>query len=91
MFTKNKPVALPPGSIQVDKLALEYPFYRNLVLDRFRALLGSVLPAVRPPVHRVLDQVSFTVNPGEVVGIIGHNGAGKTSLLKAISDRKSVV
>jgi len=32
-----------------------------------------------------LNNVSLTVNKGEIVGIIGHNGAGKSTLLKLIS------
>ena len=32
-----------------------------------------------------LDHVSFTLHPGEVLGLIGPNGAGKTTLLDAIS------
>jgi lipopolysaccharide transport system ATP-binding protein len=32
-----------------------------------------------------LNDVSFTVAPGEVLGIIGHNGAGKSTILKLLS------
>ena len=32
-----------------------------------------------------LRDVSFSVHPGEVLGIIGHNGAGKSTVLKVIS------
>lgn len=32
----------------------------------------------------VLDDVSFTVEPGEIVTIVGPNGSGKTSLFRAI-------
>ena len=33
---------------------------------------------------RALDDLSFTVAKGRVVGLLGHNGAGKTSLMKAL-------
>ena len=32
----------------------------------------------------VLSGISFTVNEHEVVGVLGHNGMGKTTLLKAL-------
>ncbi|CAH0418335.1 ATP-binding cassette domain-containing protein [Periweissella ghanensis] len=36
--------------------------------------------------HRtIIEDVSFTVNHGEIVGVIGRNGVGKTTLFKAMT------
>ncbi len=32
-----------------------------------------------------VDDVSFEIRPGEVVGLLGHNGAGKTTIMKMIT------
>ncbi|SFH49096.1 macrolide transport system ATP-binding/permease protein [Amycolatopsis regifaucium] len=38
--------------------------------------------------HVVLDQVSFSVKPGEKAGVIGDNGSGKSTLLRLIAGRE---
>ncbi len=35
---------------------------------------------------RVLNNISFTVAPGEILGIIGKNGSGKSTLLQIMAD-----
>lgn len=35
--------------------------------------------------HTVLENVSFTINPGEVVALVGENGSGKTTLVKILT------
>jgi ABC-2 type transport system ATP-binding protein len=40
---------------------------------------------VRAGEFRALDDVSFDVNPGEAIGVVGRNGQGKSTLLKVIA------
>jgi ABC-type multidrug transport system fused ATPase/permease subunit len=58
----------------------------------FRCVLFSILDVPFQVVfsyptrknHVVLNDVSFTVNPGETVAIVGPSGGGKTSCVKLI-------
>ncbi len=38
--------------------------------------------------HVVLDQVGFTLKPGEKAGVIGDNGSGKSTLLRLVARRE---
>ena len=41
--------------------------------------------AIDVAARRVLSDANFTVAPGDKVGLVGRNGAGKTSLLKVLA------
>ncbi|QDP01911.1 ATP-binding cassette domain-containing protein [Thalassotalea sp. PS06] len=32
-----------------------------------------------------VDDVSFSIKKGEIIGLLGHNGAGKTTIMKIVS------
>lgn len=57
--------------------------------DRINSLKEFLVQKLRGTLEfhefTALDHVSFDVNRGEVVGLIGHNGAGKSTMLKIIS------
>lgn len=71
------------GTITVTNLGKAYKQYPN----RWSRLAEWVLPGTKPrhSLKWVMQDLSFSVQPGEAVGIIGINGAGKSTLLKMIT------
>ncbi|AMG59138.1 ABC transporter ATP-binding protein [Pantoea vagans] len=71
------------GSIVVSNVGKSYKKYSS----RWGRLAEWFIPGVgkKHDLKWVIHDISFTVNPGEAVGIIGINGAGKSTLLKMIT------
>jgi ABC-type polysaccharide/polyol phosphate transport system ATPase subunit len=76
------------SAIEVSHLTKEYQLgalegLKQTLLDTGARLMGKKVP--ERPRFKALDDISFSIEQGEVVGIIGHNGAGKSTLLKMLA------
>lgn len=71
--------------IEVKNVSMRF----RMANDRVSGIKEYVIQRLRGKLKytefEALKDVSFTVHKGEVVGLIGHNGAGKSTILKVIS------
>lgn len=68
--------------IELKNVTKRYKLYKN---DKQR-LIGIFLKNVRYKDKKAVDDVSFTIKKGESVAIFGKNGAGKSTILKMITE-----
>lgn len=77
--------------ILLRNVRLNYPGTRALeerrLKSRIQRGLGRLLggDSYQPDPVRALRDVNFTAKEGDIVGVVGANGAGKTSLLRVIA------
>lgn len=73
-------------SIRLDGVSLWRRTQEEFSYDLKRTILSFIEGKYRHPAKKIiLDNISLTIECGEKIGIIGGNGAGKSTMLKLIS------
>ena len=80
---RDDAVALPvgPASVRFDQVSFSYPRAEEVSL----ASLEAVARSDSAPSGEVLHDISFEVEPGQLVALVGPSGAGKTTLTSLVS------
>jgi lipopolysaccharide transport system ATP-binding protein len=73
--------------IILDNVSKSYPLYHHITggIKNFLFNLPEALNTMRNNRFEALKDISFKVHKGETLGIIGRNGAGKTTILGLIA------
>ena len=71
--------------IEVENVDLKYVIRHGRATTLKEAAISAIKGINLDITVSALTDISFTVDRGEVLAIIGHNGAGKSSLLKLIA------
>ena len=74
-------------AIELDQVSIDYPLDHEDGYSFKNSILNFYMKAQTPKAEffRALDNVSLSITKGEKVGIIGLNGAGKSTMLRVMS------
>lgn len=79
------------AKISLQNVTLNYPLYLSSNMSIRKSLLNFFFKrndqSDKDVIHHItaLDNLSFILKPGDILGVLGDNGAGKSSLLRLIA------
>jgi ABC-type polysaccharide/polyol phosphate transport system ATPase subunit len=78
------------AEIRFENVTIRYPVYGTHGMSLRSHLMrvatgGSIEKDAGTTMITALKDVSFTLNDGDAVGLIGHNGSGKSTMLRAMA------
>ncbi|MBQ8554518.1 MAG: ABC transporter ATP-binding protein [Clostridia bacterium] len=71
--------------VEVSHITMDFRMDKNRTTNLKEFVVNALSGKTNIEMFHALDNVSFTVDKGSIVGLIGHNGAGKSTILKIIS------
>lgn len=71
--------------IEVNDVTMQFRMNSDKIMSLKEFVTTALRGRLRYEKFTALDHVSFTVEKGETLGLIGRNGAGKSTMLKVIS------
>ena len=81
----NPMIDQPQNMIEVENVSMHFRMANDRVTSIKEYLIRLMKRNLDFSEFIALQNVSFNVQKGEVLGLIGHNGAGKSTILKVIS------